>query len=67
METQVSKPNTPLALPRLLTVEQVAQHTGFCARQIYRWIKNKDLKAVPFGRKWRIAENDLAYFIATRT
>jgi len=32
---------------------------------VRRWIERKQLVAVPFGRSWRIQENDLALFIAT--
>jgi excisionase family DNA binding protein len=52
-------------LPKLLTIEQVATFTQFSSRQIRRWIKSGALKAIQFGRSWRIAENDLALFLAT--
>jgi excisionase family DNA binding protein len=37
----------------------------FSTRQIRRWIKSGALEATQFGRSWRIAENDLALFLAT--
>ena len=52
-------------LPKLLTIEQVATFTQFSTRQIRRWIKSGALKATQFGRHWRVAENDLALFLAT--
>lgn len=55
-----------ISLSTLLTIEQVAQHTGFCSRQIRRWIASGELQAFRFGRNWRIAENDLAFFIAIK-
>ena len=52
-------------LPKLLTIEQVATFTQFSTRQVHRWIKSGALKAIQFGRSWRIAENDMALFLAT--
>lgn len=59
------KDGTPIELPKLLTIEQVAKFSQFSTRQIRRWIESGDLKAAKFGRHWRIAENDLALFLAT--
>jgi excisionase family DNA binding protein len=62
----VSKDKEPnIQLPRQLTIEQVAIFTQFSSRQIRRWIKSGAIKATQFGRRWRIAENDLALFLAT--
>jgi excisionase family DNA binding protein len=61
----MSKDKDPhIQLPRLLTIEQVATFTQFSSRQIRRWIKAGALKATQYGRSWRIAENDLALFLA---
>ena len=57
--------NRQIELPKLFTIEQVATFTQFSTRQIRRWIKSGALKAIQFGRSWRIAENDLALFLAT--
>jgi len=61
----MSKHREPhIQLPKLLTIEQVAAFTQFSTRQIRRWIKSGSLKAMQYGRSWRIAENDLALFLA---
>ena len=54
-----------IELPKLFTIEQIATFTQFSTRQIRRWIKSGELKASKFGRCLRIAENDLALFLAT--
>jgi excisionase family DNA binding protein len=62
----MSKDKDPhIQLPKPLTIDQVATFTQFSARQIRRWIKSGALEATQFGRSWRIAENDLALFLAT--
>ena len=64
----MSKPkptNPPISLPKLLTIKQVAEFSQFSTRQVRRWIKSKLLKASLYGRIWRIAENDLALFLAS--
>jgi excisionase family DNA binding protein len=53
------------ALPKLFTIQQVAAHTQFSTKQVKRWIDEGLLKAVKIGRHWRIAENDLAWFLST--
>jgi excisionase family DNA binding protein len=64
-QKQMSKSKeTPVSLPRLLTIKQVAEYSQFSTRQIRRWIKSGKLKASQLGRSWRIAENDLAMFLA---
>ena len=61
--SQDKDPN--IQLPRLLTIQQVAKFTQFSIRQIHRWIKSGELRATQYGRSWRIAENDLALFLAS--
>jgi excisionase family DNA binding protein len=61
--SQDKDPNIQLAKP--LTIEQVATFTQFSTRQVRRWIKSGTIKAKQYGRRWRIAENDLALFLAT--
>lgn len=60
---------TPFAitLPRLFTIQQIAAHLQCSTKQVRRWIKAGVLTATPLGRHWRIAENDLALFLARRT
>ena len=55
----------PISLPKLLTIQQVAEFSQFSTRQVRHWIKSKTLKASQYGRSWRIAENDLALFLAS--
>lgn len=67
-ESHMATPDDPsISLPRLLTIRQVADHTQFSQKQVRRWIDSGELKAKKIGRHWRIAENDLALFLATRT
>ncbi len=54
----------PISLPKLLTVKQVAHHLQVDPRQVYRYIKAERLRATKFCGSTRIAENDLALFIA---
>lgn len=62
----MSKDNKPvIQLPKLHTIEQVATFAQFSTRQVRRWIGSGELKAARIGRHWRIAENDLALFLAT--
>ncbi|WP_428667634.1 helix-turn-helix domain-containing protein [Reyranella sp.] len=62
----MSKPtNPPISLPKLLTIKQVADYIQFSTRQVRRWIASGALKAHQYGRSWRIAENDLALFLAS--
>ena len=53
-----------ITLPKLLTVKQVAAYLQVSTRQVYRDIKNEKLRATKFGNSTRIAENDLAMFLA---
>jgi excisionase family DNA binding protein len=56
---------SPVSLPRLLTIKQVAAHTQFSTKQVQRWIAAGELIATKIGRHWRIAENDFALFLST--
>jgi excisionase family DNA binding protein len=59
------KANVPeFQLPKLFTVDQVAGFTQFSTKQVRRWIKSGALKATRLGRHLRVAENDLALFLA---
>lgn len=62
--SKITQPS--ISLPKLLTIQQVAEHTQFSTRKIRRLIKSKELPAIKFGRSWRIAENDLALYLASR-
>jgi excisionase family DNA binding protein len=55
----------PISLPKLLTVKQVAHHLQVNPRQVYRYIKAGKLRVTKFCGSTRVAENDLAMFIAS--
>jgi|WetSurMetagenome_2_1015567.scaffolds.fasta_scaffold632584_2 excisionase family DNA binding protein len=50
-------------LPRLLTLEQVAEYLGVCDRTLSNYRKQGMLRAVRYQGKVRIDERDLAAFI----
>ncbi len=53
-------------LPRLLTIEQTAEHLQVSTKTIRRWIQNGDLVAHRIGRQRRISDSDLQAFIRMR-
>ena len=50
-------------LPRLLTVDEMAERLGVCSRTIRRWIARNELPAHRLGRSVRVAEDDLLAFL----
>ena len=46
---------------RQLTVEQTAVALGVSAQTIYNYIRNKKLKAVKWGKSWKIKESEIEY------
>lgn len=66
MSKNVNHSSSPCKLPKLLTVQQVADVTGFSVREVRRWIKSGDLPACKFGRALRVSEPDVAMFIANK-
>ena len=59
------QPSRPAADARpMLKVAQVAERTGYCERQVRRWIAAGALPTHSFGRSIRIAQADLDAFIA---
>lgn len=50
----------------LLTVHDVAALLQVKEATVRQWIRNKDLRAIKFGREWRVAEADLEEFVTTR-
>ncbi|MGQ3297361.1 helix-turn-helix domain-containing protein [Reyranella sp.] len=66
MSKNVNHSTSPSKLSKLLTVQQVADITGFSAREVRRWIKSVDLPACKFGRALRVSEPDVAMFIANK-
>jgi excisionase family DNA binding protein len=66
MPRNVNHSSSPSKLPTLLTIQQVADVTGFSVREVRRWIKSGGLPACKFGRALRVSEPDLAMFIANK-
>ncbi len=54
----------PNALPRLLTVAEVAALMRVSTMTVYRLIKAGDLAAIRVGKSYRIKEDDVDAFIA---
>ena len=50
----------------LLTVKEVMDILKLSQRTIYRYIESGELKAIKFGKEWRIRKTDLENFIDTR-
>lgn len=48
----------------MLKVRQVADQTGYCERQVRRFIAAEELPVHRFGRSIRISQADLDAFIA---
>jgi excisionase family DNA binding protein len=48
------------------TPKEVAQRLKVSRKSIYRWLESGDLRAVKFGRDYRIMESDLEDFIRER-
>lgn len=46
---------------RQLTVEQTAVALGVSAQTIYNYIRDKKVKAVKYGKTWKIKESEIAY------
>lgn len=53
-------------MPNLLTTEQVADRLQLHWQTVLLYIKRGDLKAVKLGRGYRIREEDLERFLASR-
>jgi excisionase family DNA binding protein len=62
-----SKRLDPPIVPRLLTVAEVSEATGFERQTIYLWIAQRRLPVVRLGRSVRVAANALAEMIAEAT
>ena len=53
-------------IPACMTVPQAAERLGLSDKTIYRWIGSGDLHHHRLGSSIRIAEEDLAAFLAAR-
>jgi excisionase family DNA binding protein len=51
---------------RFVSVSDVAEQLGVCTKTVRRWIKSSELHSHRFGRRLRIADEDLAAFVALR-
>ena len=49
------------------TLEEAAQVLKLTRRTLYTYVKNGELQAVKFGRRWRVLEEDLKRFMMTGT
>jgi excisionase family DNA binding protein len=47
----------------LMTVHETAEHLKVKESTIRAWIRQEKLRAIKFGREWRIAVRDLERFI----
>lgn len=47
----------------LLTVHETAEHLQVKESTIRAWIRNGKLRAIKFGREWRITIKDLERFL----
>jgi excisionase family DNA binding protein len=63
MAAIAAKPNR---VPRLLTVAEIAEQSGFSTKTIRRWIDRGDLRHLRFGRQIRVADEDLNAFWSQR-
>jgi excisionase family DNA binding protein len=54
------------ARARFLTVAEAAEHMRVSTMTVYRFIKSGDLAAVRLGKSFRIREDDLDSFLASR-
>lgn len=57
---------TSHARARFLTVAEAADLMRVSSMTVYRFIKNGDLAAVRLGKSFRIREDDLDAFLASR-
>lgn len=48
---------------KYLTVVEVAEILGTSTKTIYRYIKEKRLRAAKIGRSWKIRKGDLTAFV----
>jgi excisionase family DNA binding protein len=47
----------------LLTVHETAEHLKVKESTIRAWIRQEKLRAIKFGREWRVAVSDLERFL----
>lgn len=52
---------------KLYSLEELSEMFGITRRTIYSWIKDGKLKAVKFGKYWKVSQENLEDFIAVGT
>lgn len=52
---------------KMYTVLEVAEILRITRRSVYRHLKSGKLKAVKFGKEWKISERNLREFASTGT
>ena len=58
--------NQKVPLPQFMTVGEVANLMRVSSMTVYRLIKSGDLRAVQVGKSYRINEDDINNFLASR-
>jgi excisionase family DNA binding protein len=51
-------------MENLLTVEESAEKLGLHPVTLRKWLREKRIGGVKFGRKWKLRESDLTAFVA---
>lgn len=54
------------ARPRLLTVQEVAEMLRVSNMTVYRLVRSGELRALQIGKSYRLREEDVDAFIASR-
>ncbi len=54
------------ARPRLLTVQEVADQLRVSTMTVYRLVKAGELRALQIGKSYRLREEDVDAFLASR-
>lgn len=60
------KPTASNERPRLRAIVDIARQLDVQPRTVRRWIFEGQLEAFRLGRVWRVADRDLAAFLAAR-
>lgn len=50
----------------LMTVHEVAEHLKVKEATVRTWIRDRQLRAIKFGKDWRVAVDDLEAFLNER-
>jgi excisionase family DNA binding protein len=59
LKANPNKTDGPAETPAFLTPEEAARHLCVHRETIYMWIKRRKIKAIRFGRSWRIPRSVL--------